>query len=1293
MTSDTTSPDSLRQGRGTNPGPRGTGAPSGARLPGQRRAAIGGFARAHIDSSPHRFSEMPAEYWADRYDCAVAGSDQVWNPTYRRAQGIDFLDFLSEPRRIAYARELRRRAGAGFLRSRYRAWLRGIPHLSVRESTGRRIVADLTGRDVPVVLDPTLLVERSVWDRLIEQREPITDGPYAVRFFLGRPTPTQDAWVRRHADDAGLAGRRPVRPGRGGVRRRRPGRLRRRDRACGGRVHRLISRGIFALFHRRPVVLRTRFHRDARWEELLSQNESVDPADGRRRPAVRSRTSTGRRSRRAARASASNRWPSCAPRSTRQRAGRDRARERASRSRVFAPCAIQMRGGWRSSACATPSAARLMPGTTLPRAMRARPSANLRRAVRADAPARCRGYAAVCRRSRGRRGTRRPTPDARRERSGTVTGGVRRVAAIPGHAPIDRHERALLRQAHDELPVLGEEPAVEAARSLVGRSAHQKAARRIHEVGQEQVLEMHVGGAVARDEASVAEVLTPAHVPGKVAGIQHVPVAVDVLGEHERPGRIGSTVECVDERRERLRVPEVVGVEEQQILGMRPSPAPRPYSGPPRRRGAGYARVARASRRRSVRTMSGPSSVDPSSTTITSNRRRSGRAPNRSVSPMNRPPSYSGMTIVTTGGSVTGCPTRVPRRSTSRQKDATVEGAAPPFGRYADPVHAPLSTVVVIATYRRPDYVEECLSHLERQTVAPSRIVVVDASPDELTRGVVARHPGVEYRRNPRGHRPHRDLAGDRTRWRRRGHRRLHRRRRLRRTRLARAAPRAYADPDVAAVGGRARNGQPDEEHVGASARSGSCCPTDGSRATSLQRPTGWSRSTTCSARTCRCGRASCDELGGIRDFYPGTCLREETDIALRMRRRGCGSSTRRSPSCDHVGGSTRRGRRFDSRYRYFGARNHVVLLATSLGWRDSHVRILRPNGLRRTRRELVGGLRALKHRHGAARSSRAGRRLLRALGGPRGHLRRHRRRVPRHVRPSQACGSIDETQRLRARRATRRGSRRASARTTSSSIGSSCRTTGRLARGRGTALGPRSPSIDCRGRSRGKVLMLPGDHADPARFVLRLETEQRQAALDAASEGADWVIQLDTDEILPTLGVRRSARRARSTRAEALEFPARIFYARTPPGGSSSIADVLGRRVGLSRAGRGSSGNTAVVRTAVGGRAVVPRRRGALEHRPRPPAVARCTRVIHPRDAILHMSWVRTEAQMAEKWLVSGHAGDPTGHLNCGDGGRGRGIRFGLRSAAPLCEILCRRFRVTRFPVLADESSRRTVP
>lgn len=238
----------------------------------RRRTAIGSFARAHLTSSPHRYSEMPTDYWANRYLRAIVGSDQVWNPTYRRAQGIDFLEFVSEARRIAYAASFGVEHVPGFLRSRYRTWLGGIPNLSVRESSGRRIVADLIGRDVPVVVDPTMLVDGSIWESLVAEQPPLTVEPYAVRFFLGRPTPEQDAWLSRHADDGGLA----------------VVDLHALDQAAFADVGpagfvAAISRasivytdsfhaGIFALHFHRPVVIRSRFARDARWEELISQH-------------------------------------------------------------------------------------------------------------------------------------------------------------------------------------------------------------------------------------------------------------------------------------------------------------------------------------------------------------------------------------------------------------------------------------------------------------------------------------------------------------------------------------------------------------------------------------------------------------------------------------------------------------------------------------------------------------------------------------------------------------------------------------------------------------------------------------------------------------------------------------------------------------------------------------------------------------------------------------------------------------------------------------------------------------
>jgi Polysaccharide pyruvyl transferase len=238
----------------------------------RRRSAIGGFALVHIQSSPHAFSEKPVAYWADRYARAIAGSDQVWNPTYRRAQGIDFLDFVGEPHRIAFAASFGVEQVPGFLRDQYRAWLLGIPHLSVRESAGRRIVAELTGREIRVVLDPTLTVGRTAWDALVAEQPPIIDVPYAVRFFLGRATPAQDKWVRGHATEAGLAvidmhdldheAFADVDPAAFVAA------ISRADILYTDSFH----AGIFALLHHRPIVLRSRFDRDARWEELLSQH-------------------------------------------------------------------------------------------------------------------------------------------------------------------------------------------------------------------------------------------------------------------------------------------------------------------------------------------------------------------------------------------------------------------------------------------------------------------------------------------------------------------------------------------------------------------------------------------------------------------------------------------------------------------------------------------------------------------------------------------------------------------------------------------------------------------------------------------------------------------------------------------------------------------------------------------------------------------------------------------------------------------------------------------------------------
>ena len=248
------------------------------------------------------------------------------------------------------------------------------------------------------------------------------------------------------------------------------------------------------------------------------------------------------------------------------------------------------------------------------------------------------------------------------------------------------------------------------------------------------------------------------------------------------------------------------------------------------------------------------------------------------------------------------------------------------------------TVTVIIATFRRPGYVRTCLDHLDQQTLAPVDIAVVDASPDDLTRRVVEGRPGVRYLRNERG-------AGSTATSRAIG---------VRATSSdvvafvdddAYAEPDwlehlllPYADPAVAAVGGRALNGQPDEERDGVD-RIGLLLPdgrltgffaADPGHDVDVDHVLGANMSLR---------RSVLEELGGIQDHYPGTCLREETDMPLRMRMAGYRVVFTPTAVVHHVAGPYARGRRFDLRYTYYGQRNHLVLLSRTVGMGSPYFR------------------------------------------------------------------------------------------------------------------------------------------------------------------------------------------------------------------------------------------------------------------------------------------------------------------------------------------------------------------
>ncbi len=119
------------------------------------------------------------------YSCVLSGSDQLWLPSGLSTNFFN-LKFVNDTiRRISYASSFGTSSIPWYQKSRTTDYLNRIHCISVRENSGKEIVKDLTGRDIPVVVDPTLLLSREEWEKQIPPNN-ITGKPYLFAYLLGK---------------------------------------------------------------------------------------------------------------------------------------------------------------------------------------------------------------------------------------------------------------------------------------------------------------------------------------------------------------------------------------------------------------------------------------------------------------------------------------------------------------------------------------------------------------------------------------------------------------------------------------------------------------------------------------------------------------------------------------------------------------------------------------------------------------------------------------------------------------------------------------------------------------------------------------------------------------------------------------------------------------------------------------------------------------------------------------------------------------------------------------------------
>lgn len=134
-------------------------------------------------------------------DHVVVGSDQLWRPS--NIAGCYFtLEFVPDNvDKIALSTSFGVSELPKSLHMHASNYLNRINSISVREDTGKKIVKELTGRDIAVVCDPTMLLDATQW-KGIQEEEPFIEGNYILVYFMGE-NPQHREFVKKLKAETG----------------------------------------------------------------------------------------------------------------------------------------------------------------------------------------------------------------------------------------------------------------------------------------------------------------------------------------------------------------------------------------------------------------------------------------------------------------------------------------------------------------------------------------------------------------------------------------------------------------------------------------------------------------------------------------------------------------------------------------------------------------------------------------------------------------------------------------------------------------------------------------------------------------------------------------------------------------------------------------------------------------------------------------------------------------------------------------------------------------------------------
>lgn len=134
-------------------------------------------------------------------DVFVIGSDQIWNPKFRKNVSDDFLPDIRNKTIISYAASI----GIDNLNksdeTKFKEGLNNLHSISVREYSAKKIIENYTDTPVTVLIDPTMLLSADDWRKLSKNANKVvkSQNSFLITYFLGEMSESEKTYINQFA--------------------------------------------------------------------------------------------------------------------------------------------------------------------------------------------------------------------------------------------------------------------------------------------------------------------------------------------------------------------------------------------------------------------------------------------------------------------------------------------------------------------------------------------------------------------------------------------------------------------------------------------------------------------------------------------------------------------------------------------------------------------------------------------------------------------------------------------------------------------------------------------------------------------------------------------------------------------------------------------------------------------------------------------------------------------------------------------------------------------------------------